>query len=188
MKRFLVLALVLSLVLGAVWAEDAASSAPLMDVGDLAVSAGLGYGIFWGALDVSAGAEIMLGQFLVGESIPLTYGAAVKGAYYRYGGILDYFISYLGAGVFGTLHVSLKDLPWLADTAFLRNVDTYVGLGLGLYGYHDSYYGASEDEFRLGFRSTGGFNYFLSPSLAINVEGGYYGGWGGGLLGILLKL
>lgn len=76
---------------------------------------------------------------------------------------------------------------------WLANVDTYVGLGLGFYSYTneylDDYYSGDYDKFEIGLRSTAGVNYFLTPNVAINFEGGYYGGWGGGgLIGVLVKL
>ena len=167
---------------------------PLMAPGDLAVSAGLGFGFLGGAIDVSGGAEYMLGKFMIGDAVPLTYGVAAKAAYYNlsedyYGYTVKY--SYLGAGVFGTLHLSIKDLNLPENMGWARNVDTYVGLGVGLYSYNytNSVWSAYDvHDFYVRLRTVGGVNYFFNDHFAINLEGGYYGGWGGGLIGVLFKL
>lgn len=190
MKRFLVIVLVLSLSVGFVSAQDSGFQ-PLMEPGDLAVTAGIGYGFFWGAIDVSGGVELMLGQFMLGDTLPLTYGVAGKAAYYSWtssswGG--DYRYTYLGAGGFGTLHLGLKEADLPDGLRFMNNTDWYIGLGLGFYSYSYGYSGDRDMELKLGLRSVGGVNYFLSPKFAINFEGGYYGGWSGGLIGVLFKL
>lgn len=157
---------------------------PLMAPGDLAVSAGLGYGFFWGAIDVSGGVEFMLGKFEIGDAIPLTYGVAAKAAYYRYSYDSSWYYSYLGAGGFGTLHLSIKDLGLPENWLWAENADVYIGLGAGFY----SYGWTGNRSFEIGLRTAGGVNYFLNDHIAINFEGGYYGGWGGGLIGLLFKL
>lgn len=190
MKRLLAIVLVLFIGLGAAVAQDGGFE-PLMAPGDLAVTAGIGWGFLYGAIDVSGGVELMLGKFMIGDTLPLTYGVAAKASYYKYnyggfGG--DYYYSFLGAGGFGTLHLGLKDADLPEGLDFMDNTDWYIGLGAGFYSYDYSYYGDEYVEFRLGLRSVGGVNYFFTPNFAINVEGGYYGGWGGGLIGLLFKL
>ncbi|PKL09972.1 MAG: hypothetical protein CVV51_01040 [Spirochaetae bacterium HGW-Spirochaetae-7] len=189
MKRFLA---VLVILFAATFAfAQGKGFEPLMAPGDLAVSAGVGYGFFYGAVDVSGGVELMLGKFMLGDTLPLTYGVAGKASYYKYNyggwGGGDYYYSFLGAGGFGTLHLGLKaaDLP--DGLEFMNNTDWYIGVGAGFYSYHYSYY-SDYNEFRVGLRTVGGVNYFLTPNFAINVEGGYYGGWGGGLIGVTFKL
>jgi hypothetical protein len=55
-KKGLVLILVLAVLAGgSLWAEQPKSPEPLIAPGDLALSFGLGYGFFWGAIDVSGG-------------------------------------------------------------------------------------------------------------------------------------
>jgi len=179
MKKFLVLALVLCCI-GFASAEGLE---PLMAPGDLAVTAGVGYGFIWGAIDVSGGVEYMLGQFKIADTIPLTYGAAAKASYYGWSESGSSF-SYLGGGAFGTLHLGLKDINLPDNLGFLENVDTYIGLGAGFYSY--SWSGAGE--FKIGLRTTGGAAYFINPKIAIVTEGGYYGYYSSGLLGILFKL
>jgi hypothetical protein len=168
---------------------------PLMAPGDLAVSAGLGYGFFWGAIDVSGGVELILSRYDLGGEVPLTFGVAGKVNYFRYnysGYRSDYHYTYIGGGGFGTVHLGLKDLNLDENLEFLANVDTYVGLGVGFYSYSNSWDDDLDydyNAFQIGLRSTAGVNYFLTPNVAINFEGGYYGGWGGGgLIGVLVKL
>ncbi len=188
MKRISVLCVALCLCAGLAFAQDAKLE-PLMAPGDLAVTAGIGYGFFWGAIDVSGGVELMLGQFMLGDTFPLSYGVAAKAAYFSYRYNSDWHYTYLGAGAFGTLHFGLKDVALPDGLGFLANTDWYVGLGAGFYSYSEDYYGYTGDSgFRIGLRSVGGVSYFFSPNFAINFEGGYYGGWSGGLIGLLFKL
>jgi hypothetical protein len=186
MRKVMVLALVLCCFVGFASADGLE---PLMAPGDLAVSAGVGYGFLWGAIDVAGGVEYMLGQFKIADTIPLTYGAAAKASYYSWnGGTTDWHDAYLGGGAFATLHLGLKDLSLPDNLGFLENVDTYIGLGVGFYSWTSGWTGSTSSEFKLGIRSTGGVNYFITPKIAIVTEGGYYGYYSSGLLGILFKL
>ncbi len=195
MKRVLVIVFLVSLVfsgvLSAQEAEAKAGLEPLMAPGDLAITAGLGYGFFWGAIDVSGGVELILYRVDLGGELPLTFGVAGKVNYYREDYYYDYHFTYFGGGAFGTVHLGLKDIDLDDNLSFLANVDTYVGLGMGFYSYTsswDDYWGYNNDSFQIGLRSTAGINYFITPNIALTVEGGYYGGWGGGgLIGVLVK-
>ena len=197
MKKFALVLMVLLAIGGMAFAAPKADSKkassdklePLMAPGDLAITAGIGYGLFWGAMDFSAGAEFILGKFMIGETLPLTYGVAAKASYYSWdAGYTDYVDSYLGGGAFGTLHFGLKDMNLPDNMRWLSNVDTYIGLGVGFYSNTWGYTGSTSNEFRLGFRSTAGVSYFITPNIAIVTEGGYYGYYSSGLLGILFKL
>jgi hypothetical protein len=198
MKKLLVLVLLVFLAFSGTLAAqetDDLDLEPLMAPGDLAVTAGVGYGFFIGAIDVSGGVELMLSRIDIGGEVPITFGVAGKGYYYRYnysGYTADYHYTYLGGGGFATAHLGFKDLDLDESLEWLDNVDTYVGLGLGFYSYTNTLWndlGDTYNEFQIQFQSTGGVNYFLTPNIAITFEGGYYGGWGGGgLIGILFKL
>ncbi|MDP3176922.1 MAG: hypothetical protein Q8M76_03390, partial [Spirochaetaceae bacterium] len=95
-KNAFVIALAVLLAFGAV--SPSAALEPLMASGDLAVSAGVGYGFLWGAIDVSGGVEYMLGQFTVADILPFSYGAAAKASFYSWNGGLgtNYVDSYVG--------------------------------------------------------------------------------------------
>jgi hypothetical protein len=201
MKKLLVLVLLVFLAFSGTLAAqetDDLDLEPLMAPGDLAITAGLGYGFFIGAIDVSGGVELMLSRVDIADTIPITFGVAGKAYYYRYSydytfTATDYHYTYLGGGGFATAHLGFKDLDLDESLEWLDNVDTYVGLGVGFYSYNDTYYSEylneSYNTFQIQFQSTGGVNYFITPNVAINFEGGYYGGWGGGgLIGILVKL
>ena len=191
MKKNLVLFLVLSMLAGvSLWAEAPKSPEPLMAPGDLALSVGIGYGFFWGAIDVSGGAEFILGKFVIADFLPLTYGAAVKASYYSWnpGFGSDYLDTYLGGGAFATLHLGFKDLELPSGLDYLNNVDTYIGLGAGFFSYTWGYAGYRTTEFRIGLRATGGASYFFTPNFALTTEYGYYGYYNTGLIGILFKL
>jgi hypothetical protein len=194
MKKMTVLVLLLLLVTaGIVTAQEEQEPQfePLMAPGNLAVNGGLGYGFFWGAIDVSGGVELMLARIDLGGTLPLTFGVAGKGYYYSdptyYTG--DYDWSWLGGGGFATVHFGLRDLNLDENMQWLANVDTYVGVGAAFYSYTNSFTGV-DNEFKIfPFATTAGVNYFLTPNIAITAEGGYYGGWGGGgLIGLLVKL
>ena len=197
MKRLLIIVLLITIAATGMLAAQENNSGglePLMAPGDLAVSAGLGYGFFWGAIDVSGGVELILSRYDLGGELPLTFGVAGKVNYYRLDNSNwwgDYKQTYFGGGGFGTVHLGLKELNLDENMQWLANVDTYVGLGVGFYSYTDTFYDNQDrdyDSFRINLRSTAGVNYFLTPNVAINFEGGYYGGWGGGLIGVLVKL
>jgi len=185
MKKAILAVLILALLAGGAFAQKKLE--PLMAPGDFAVNASVGYGFFWGAIDVVGGAELVLGQFTIADFLPLTYGAAARASYYSYGSA-SYRWSYFGAGALGTLHLGLRDLDLPDGLEFLENVDSYIGLGLGYYGYSDNDAYADYGSSRIGLVSMGGVSYFLTPNFALNFEGGYYGYGGGGLIGILFKL
>ncbi|MFQ3547873.1 MAG: hypothetical protein SNJ56_05995 [Termitinemataceae bacterium] len=191
MKKGLVLLCVLAVLAGgSLWAEAPKAPEPLLGPGSLALTAGVGYGFFWGAIDVSGGAEFILGKFMIGDFLPLTYGIAAKASYYSWNGGwgTDYVETYLGGGAFGTLHLGFKDLDLPEGFYYLRNVDTYIGLGVGFFSYTWRWVGDLKTEFRIGLRTTGGASYFFTPNFALTTEYGYYGYYSTGLIGVLFKL
>lgn len=175
-------------------------SAPLFSQGeyvmgknDLAFTAGVGSGFFSGAIDVSGGIEYIVAEHEVGDKLPLSYGVAGKFNYYRYNYqnyTEAYHYTYIGGGGFGTVHFGLNALDLEKDMRWLGNFDPYVGLGIGFFNYSNTYdddLNNTYDRFQMGLRSIGGVNYFFSPNFAVTLEGGYYGRWGGGLIGVLFK-
>jgi hypothetical protein len=173
--------------------ENDVDSDPLMAPGDIALTAGVGYGFLWGAIDVSGGVEVMVSSFDVAD-LPVSIGIAGKFNYYRIGNatfVGDYYFSYLGGGGFATAHASLNSFDLDPSFAWLSRLDFYIGAGIGFYNYTNSYLDTTTvgyDRFQIGLRTTGGVNYFFTDNLALVFEGGYYGGWGGGLIALLFKL
>jgi hypothetical protein len=202
-KTFVVLLALLCVTVFAFAAGKAAptfSDKPLFAPGNITIQAGLGSGFFNG-FDLYGGAEYGIGQFTVANKIPLTYGAAARVGYYGWTDSYNYYTvdydesyHYLSISAFGTVHVSWKDV--LPDVKWLSRVESYVGLGLGTYFYGWSYdysysgfnYKDSANDFNFGFASLEGNNFYITPSIAINLEGGYYGYGGAGRLGVVFKL
>jgi hypothetical protein len=172
MKKALFLALALVLCVGFASAESYANKdGLLLAPGTLAVKAGVGYG--WGyGLTVVGGAEYMIGQFTLGDTLHFTYGAGARagldiGAKLR-----------LGIGALGVLHFSFASFDWPKDLSWLDNLDMYIGIGIALTpinGYSNNF---------IDLISIGGWNYFLSKDLALYLESGYPGS----TFGVLLKL
>lgn len=193
MKKFLVVvaALLVLSVAGVaaqqVVAKPTASGEDLFKPGSFSVQAGLGSAFFFGYVDVYGGADLGLGSFLLGETLPFTYGAAARISYWGWSNDVysSYSYSDIGIAALGTVHFSWKHV--FPDVAWLEKLESYVGLGLGAYIYTDTYY-TTDNGFRFGFASVEGNNYYLTPNIAINFEGGYYGYGSSGRLGLLFKL
>ena len=75
------------------------------------------------------------------------------------------------AGVFGTLHFAWGALKFPAELAWLSNFDSNIGLGVTVFPTVD-------------FDSIGGISYYLSNSVAINLESGLRASY----IGVLFKL
>jgi hypothetical protein len=149
MKKTIVVLLLLAVVSFGAFAQGK----PLMDKGDFAVSIGANLG--WG-FGVGGGAEMILARVDIADTIPLTFGAAVKAG-------LDLYPSFelTVAGV-GTAHFSLSTFTELPSWA--QKFDWYAALGLGI-GLGDS--------FGIGVASGGGVSYHFSPTLAVIAESLY---------------
>jgi hypothetical protein len=179
--------------------EDGISLESIYNVGNVTASAGIGFGYSFD-LVLYPGAEIILAQTVLGETLPMDFGLAAKGmftwgneswGYYGY----DYGYSYtnIGVGGFGTAHLTfrgLEDLP----ISYLENMDFYAGLGLAFFFYSWEWTGTVSDTVEpesrggLQFVSMGGANYWLNDNLAIMFEGNYMGYYGGATIGIVLKI
>jgi hypothetical protein len=166
MKKVLALLLAFLCATGVVFAEDYSKGGMLLSPGTIDVNAGLGYGWYYG-VDIGAGAEYIIGKFDVAKDVPLSFGVAARASLFV--GAFD--SDPLGLGAFGTLHFNWGALKWPEGLAWLNNVDSYIGLGF---------------DFLPGFwfDSIGGSSYFISKTLAVNVEGGIRGSQ----FGVLLKL
>ena len=150
------------------------SGAPWADKGNLMFNVGVDFS--WWGIGVGGGIEYMLAKVDIAKSVPLTFGVAAK-AGLHFGSSLN-----LGVAGLGTVHFGLKTFSSLPE--FLRNLDWFIGLGVGV---------GILNPFGVGFASGGGVSYYLNEKLAINAESVYsnYFGSGSGVistLGIRLKL
>jgi hypothetical protein len=155
----------LILVSGLAFGQSYANDGMLIQPGSINVNAGIGYGYYSLALDIGGGAEFAIGKFMIGETLPFTYGLAAR---------VGFAIGYanpLSLGAFGTLHFCWDALGLVEDFPWLSNLDSYLGLGLTFMP-------------GIWFNSIGGFNYFLNEHLAINLETGIRSSY----VGILFKL
>ncbi|MEM5947700.1 hypothetical protein WKV44_03995 [Spirochaetia bacterium 38H-sp] len=188
-KVFFILVVSLLLSVG-VFADDTVKIDAIMKPGNMGIYAGIGTGVFWGALDFSGGFEAIFSQYDIGDSLPITFGVAVRGGIFSWKEtwvLGDYYYTYLGGGVFATAHLGFTKDSVPENLQFLANTDFYVGLGPQFYSYSYGYSSSKVSNFIIGFGSTGGINYFLTDNFAINLEGGYYGYYGGGIIGVLFK-
>jgi hypothetical protein len=176
--------------------EEGTELDSVYDVGNLTVSAGVGFGYTFD-LVLYPGLELILGETILGELLPLNFGVAAKGMFtwgnedWLYGG---YSYTNIGVGGFGTAHLTFRGLEEDLPVSYLENMDFYVGLGLAFFFYSWEWEGAYsysyEPEGYGGFQfvSMGGVNYWLNDNLAIMFEGNYMGYYGGATIGIVLKM
>jgi len=137
---------------GFAFAEPAAKDGMIIAPGTLNANVGIGYGYVWG-LDIGGGAEFAIGKFMIGETLPFSYGAAARAGI----GIGDTFP--LSVAALGTVHFCWGALEWPDELAWLANVDSYIGLGIQILP-------------GIGINSIGGSSYFINEHLAVNFEGG----------------
>ena len=166
MKRTVIVLLAIVCLAGSVIAQDYSKGGMLLKPGTIDVNAGLGYGWYYG-MDVGAGGEYILGKFDVAKDVPLSFGAAARASLY----IGSFDTTPLALGAFGTLHFSWGEVKWPDGLSWLRNMDSYIGLGLDLVP-------------GVWFDTIGGLSYFVSEKIAVNLEAGIRGSQ----IGILMKL
>jgi hypothetical protein len=165
-KKSLIALFVLMAAASLAFAADFSKDGMLLRPGTVDVNAGVGWG--WGyGFDVVGGGEYILGKFDVAKNVPLSYGVAARASIF-----FGYFDSTpVGVGAFGTLHFNWGALQWPTELSWLKNLDSYIGLGIDLLP-------------RIGFDGIGGTSYFFAKNLAVNFETGIVGS----TLGVLLKL
>lgn len=147
MKRFLFMSLVVALAcVGSVSAESATWSRPGTLTGQV------GVGLHWGGVgELQGGVDYGLVQLPLAPVFPLDVGVSGRLALVPNG---------VGAGVYGTLHYSLKALK--TGAAWIDGFEPYLGIGLGLLP-------------GLGLDGYGGLAYHFNKSWGIYAEGGVYG-------------
>jgi hypothetical protein len=154
MKKAAIVLLSLLCVAGLGFAADFSKNGMLLNPGSVDVNVGIGNSWGWG-FDVGGGAEYVIGKFDVAKNVPLSYGVAARAALY-----FGYFdANPLGLGAFGTLHFNWGALDLPEGLKWLRNLDSYIGLGVDVSP-------------GIWIDSIGGCSYFLSKNLAVNLEAG----------------
>jgi hypothetical protein len=165
MKNFFVSILALLCVAALASAEDFSKNGMLLKPGTIDLNAGLGWGWNYG-VDVGAGAEYIIDKFDVAKDVPFTFGAAARASLY----IENLNDTPLAIGAFGTLHFNWGALKLPSGLYWLKNVDSYVGVGPDLLP-------------SLRLDGICGVSYFFSKNLAVNLEAGI----GGSQIGVLYK-
>ena len=163
-KLFITIVLLITILAGSAYAQKASSQATWVNPNSFNINMGLGLGYATG-MRVGGGLEYGLGKFTLGNKVPFTYGIAG-----RVGLSLGSTPAF-STGVFGTLHFSWGALKLPREIAWIGNFDTYLGLGVLVVPYVD-------------FDSIGGFSYYFSKSVALNLEAGLRASY----IGILFTL
>jgi len=175
LKKVLLVSIVLLSVCGLAFAADSAG-APLFGPGNFSLQADVDIGYGFG---VSGGGDFGIGSFKIGP-IPFTYGVAARVGY----DMGDW--NYVALDVLGTVRMSWNSL--FPQVGFVNKLESYIGLGLGAGFYSYSLLGVNQTGSTFSVASIEGNNYYITKSLAINLEEGYYGYYGGLKVGVLFKL
>jgi len=153
MKKLALLAAFLCVVATVGFAQGTyAKDGMLVAPGSLIANAGVSFNYGYG-FGLGGGVEYSIGKFVLAEKLPFSYGAAARLGLYLSSGVS------VSAGVLGTLHFSWAALDLPSTLAWVKNIDTYIGLGLSVLP-------------SISFNSIAGSSYFLSKSLAVNFESG----------------
>jgi len=134
------------------YAEKTSAQAIWVGPNSFNTSLGLGLGYATG-MRIGGGMELGLGRFTLDRQVPFSYGIAGRA------GLSFGSVPAFSAGAFGTLHFSWGALKLPGDLAWIGHFDTYLGLGVVLVPYVD-------------FDSIGGFSYYFSKNVALNLEAG----------------
>lgn len=165
MKKFTLITLAaLLLAGGSAYGGSYAKNGMLVSPGSFNANIGLGLRYVTG-FGLGGGIEYGIGKFIIAEKLPFTYGLAGRA------GLGLASSASFSAGVFGTLHFAWGALKFPSELAWLSNLDAYIGLGVTIFP-------------TAGFDSIGGMSYYLSDSVAINLESGLKASY----FGILFKL
>jgi len=147
--------------------------------GDFSVFAGIGIGY---GFSIVPGVELAFAEWKVGDVLPLTFGAALKGSINIYS---SYWTAF-GVGGLATVHLGFKglDIP-----EFLQKFDVYASLGVGVsfFNYTGVYAGWDQRDVYFGIATADGVAYFISDKFAVYAEGNYWAYGGGATIGALYK-
>jgi hypothetical protein len=153
MKKLLVVLVVLAAVGTGAFAQDIFAS--YNKPGNINVYVSGGYAWYF---EVSAAAEVMIGEFALGPA-SVDWGLMARGGLEIGAGWVDF-----GVGALASMHLGLAVMP----------IEFYIALGACYNNW---------TTFPVAFASYNGVTYWFSKSLGVVVEGGYIGWyfWGVGL-------
>jgi len=123
-----------------------------MDKGDVAANVGMNLG--WG-YGVGGGAEYMFARWNIADTVPITFGGAVKAGADFWPGF-ELTVAGLVTAHFGLATFDVPD--------WAKKFDWYTALGVGV---------GIGDTFGIGLASGGGMAYHFSPKMAVMAESIY---------------
>ncbi len=123
-KVFIALVLSVACIAGSFAGETYAKKGMLIAPGDMAATVGFDFG-----LGANLGFEYAIGNFNLGD-FKFTYGAKGVGGAYMWPSGIAYTV-----GAVGTVHFSWACIKLPKDFWWIQNIDSFIGLGVGYYGF-----------------------------------------------------
>lgn len=157
MKKVCIIILSCTLFAGVAFAKDM-----IVTPGSVNANIGLGLGYETG-LGLGGGVEYAIDSFTIADTVPFSWGVAARA------GLSIEENTSLSAGILATLHFCWGALG--SELTFFDNLDTYLGLGIAVIP-------------GLSLETIGGFSYYVTDSVAFNLEGGLKAAY----IGMLFKL
>ncbi|MBU8912933.1 MAG: hypothetical protein KOO61_02850 [Spirochaetales bacterium] len=159
--------------------------------GNTAFSAAVGVGFNNGiALDLSPGAEVIVTKIRPGDMFAIDIGVGAKGLLSFYRSTSPQLHGYLafGGGPFVSAHFGFRGLDF-SFSEYLERLDVFSAIGLNYIGYGlTGEWTGLEPSGGIKFATFGGFNYFLTDSIAVSLTGAYWSDWSSTTVGVTLKL
>ncbi len=160
--------------------------------GNTAFSAAVGLGFNNGiALDLSPGAEVIVTKFRPGDLFAIDIGVGAKGLLSFYRSTSPQLHGYFafGGGPFVSAHFGFRGLDF-SFSEYLERLDVFSAIGLNYIGYGltGDWAGIAEPSGGIKFATFGGFNYFLTDSIAVSLTAAYWSDWSSTTVGVMLKL
>ena len=128
---------------------------------------------FWG-FSLIPSAELVMGDFSIGEYLPFAWGVSARGLFGFYSGYYSvYYSSYnaavtFGIGAFATLHMGIRNTP----IPPLNHLEWYGGFGIKWDSVEYFEYTP------LGFSGYSGFKYWFNDNFGAVVDYSYWGASG----------
>ena len=127
--------------------------------------------------------EFIIYKPIIGNVSPVDFGAAVIGRFGLAFADTDLGLT-AGAGAFATAHMGFKGLEF-PFAEYLARLDYYIKIG-PVFDFITPSFDTSD--LKLGLGVFTGLNYFLTDNFAISVGYSYWRGYGGGTVGVMLKI